>query len=269
MKKFLVLIGVMMVILAGCSSETSNKTSKKKEDKKETIKIACNEFSESVLQLGKSEMEKRGYKVEFVMFDTNILALNAANDGSVDGTFGQHVKFIDTFNNENNGDLKIVKPYTYYTGIGLYSEKYKSLDEIKDGSKIAIMNDAMNMDKGLRMMQDAKLIKLKSGVKSYSLLDIEENPKNIEFVDMEQGQTVRSLGELDGAIVFFTHMSNAGKDVKSYLFRDQDAKEYPIGFFVKEENKNTKWAKDLAESMKEKKVKENIEKKYKDVFIQY
>lgn len=68
-------------------------------------------------------------------------------------------------------------------------EKYKSVDQIPDGAKIAIMNDAMNMDRALKILQIAGLIKLSDKVKdSYSIIDIKENRKKLKIIDMEQAQ---------------------------------------------------------------------------------
>ena len=132
------------------------------------------------------------------------------------------------------------------------------------------MNDAMNMDKGLRMLEDAGLITLdKSKNEQYTLLDIKENPRNIEIIEMDQAQTVKSLEELDGAVVFFTHMRNAGKDYTTYLFRDQDAKDYTIALVVRKGNENAPWAIALAESLRSEEAGKVIKEYFGGVFTIY
>ena len=256
---------VMMLGLLACSSKKQESA----EDKKE-VTVAVTEISEVSLKAAENEFQKRGFKEKLILVDSNVSVLKSVNDGSVDAAMAVHKPFMEKFNKENNGDLVMVQPYTYYTGIGLYSQKYKSLDEIPQKARISIMNDAMNMDKGLRMLEDAELITLdKSKSGQYTILDIKENPKNIEIIEMDQAQTVKSLEELDGAVVFFTHMRNAGKDHTAYLFRDQDAKDYPIALVVKKGNENAPWAKALAESLRSEEATKVINEHFGGVFTVY
>ena len=170
---------VMMLGLLACGSKKQESA----EDKKE-VTVAVTEISEVSLKAAENEFQKRGFKEKLILVDSNVSVLKSVNDGSVDAAMAVHKPFMEKFNKENNGDLVMVQPYTYYTGIGLYSQKYKSLDEIPQKARISIMNDAMNMDKGLRMLEDAGLITLdKSKSGQYTILDIKENPKNIEIIE--------------------------------------------------------------------------------------
>lgn len=255
---------IMTLSLLGC-----NKKETAAEDKKE-ISIAVTEISEVSIKAAADEFQKRGFEEKLVLVDSNVGVLKSVNDGSVDAAMAVHKPFMEKFNKENNGDLVMVEPYTYYTGIGLYSEKYTSLEELPQKARISIMNDAMNMDKGLRMLEDAGLITLDKGKEElYTILDIKDNPKNIEIIEMDQAQTVKTLDELDAGIVFFTHMRNAEKDYNSYLFRDQDAKDYPIALVVKKGNENKPWAKALAESLKSKEAVKVINEYFGGVFTIY
>lgn len=261
-----IVITILVLGLLGCGSKKEEPSS---EEKKE-VSIAVTEISEVSLKAAESEFQNKGFKEKLILVDSNVALLKSINDGSVDAGMAVHKAFMEKFNKENNGDLVMVQPYTYYTGIGLYSEKYKSLDEIPQKARISIMNDAMNMDKGLRMLEDAGLITLdKSKNDQYTLLDIKENPRNIEIIEMDQAQTVKSLEELDGAVVFFTHMRNAGKDYTTYLFRDQDAKDYPIALVVKKGNENAPWAVALAESLRSEEAGKVIKEYFGGVFTIY
>lgn len=152
----------------------------------------------------------------------------------------------------------------------MYSTKYDKIDELPEGAQIAIMNDAMNRDNSLLMMQDAGLIKLSTEKKSgYTALDIVDNPKNFEFVEIEQAQTVRSLEDLDAATCFFTFMFNSGENYKDYLIRDQHAKDFPISLIVKDKNKDTDWAKAINASFTTKESKKGINDHFKGVFTFY
>ncbi|AWH87345.1 MetQ/NlpA family ABC transporter substrate-binding protein [Limnobaculum parvum] len=262
MKKLLAGLSCFLIMLGLTACDNPDKSSEAAK-----LKIACNEVSCAILEPGLGWIKEHGLNVELVMMDNNVNIIKAVNDGSVNAGLGVHSKFMESFNQKNNGKLAMVKPYPFTTGIGLYSDRYKSLDALPDHAKIAIMNDAMNMDRGLRMMQSAGLIELDNSKNTnYSLLDIKKNPKNFEFIDMDQTQTVRSLQDVDAAIVFFTHMRNANKDFRAYLIRDKNANEFPMGLVVLQDNANQPWANTLAEALRSDSVRKGITKNFDGVF---
>lgn len=273
MKKviFGLLVALLAFITVGCSSDdtSSTKNSNDKESAQKTIKVGGTSISEITYKAIKPEFEAMGYETEFVMFDSNPVVLEAVNSGEVDIAIGQHLKFVRSFNDSKGADLDMARPYGYYTGIGLYSEKYSSVSEIPDGAQIAIMNDAMNMDIALSILEEQGLIKLNPKVDTYTVADIVENPKNLKIIDMDQAQTVTALTDMDAATVFFTHMANAGKDPASFIARDSDMINYPLGVIVKKENVEKDWATDFAKCYKIEKVQDEINTAFPGVFTFY
>lgn len=270
MKVFIKFISLLLVTVAliGCDNDKTEKSADTPLPKK--INVATTEISAAILQPGLDWLKQQGLDVNLVIMSGNVNVIRAVNDGSADAALGVHIKFMDSFNSQNHGNLAMVQPYAFTTGIGLYSEKYSSLDQLPDGAKIAIMNDAMNMDRGLRMLNDAGLIELdKQHQGQFSLIDIKENSKHIELIDMNQVQTVRALNDLDAAIVFFTHMKNAGKDFRHYIIRDNDAKDFPMGIVVQQQNAQAPWAKLLAQALLQQPVRDNIAQKFGGVFEYY
>lgn len=236
---------------------------------KEVIRVGVTSVSNITHEAIKEHYEALGYKTETIMFDTNPVLLEAVANGDIDISLGQHKVFVDNFSKTKGPTIQVVKPYGYYTGIGLYSEKYGNIEEIPEGATIAIMNDSMNMNVGLRILEEAGFIKIKEGIESATIADIEENYKHIKIIDMEQQQTVSSLKDVDAATVFFTHMSNAGLDPTSYLVRDNVMINYPMGPIVKEENAEEAWAVDYAKCFKIEEVQEEINEKLPGVFEFY
>lgn len=257
----LLLLCVSVLAIAGCSGGDKG-SGAKNEGKKTEIVIACAETTQALVNAVVPVMAEKGYKVTYKVFDNNKNTLVAANDGSVDGVLVVHKPFMESFNKANNGDLVMLQPYLYTVGMGLYSEKYKSIAEIPDGATIAIMNDAMNMDRGLRILSDAGLIALKQGTDKASVLDIAKNPHNFKFRDMDQTQTVRALADVDASVAFFSHMRNAKKDFKAYLIRDKNPENYPQGVVVKGKNKDAQWAVDLVTAFHSEKVRKFAEEHY-------
>lgn len=275
MKKRLLsgLLAAVMVcsLLIGCGSKTTEDTTETTEatETPEVIKIAGTGISEVFYEAIKEKYEAMGYKTEFIAFDANPVCLEACASGETNVSLGQQVKFAYSFNENNGANLDMVKPYAFFTGIGLYSEKFDSVDAIPEGSQIAVMNDAVNEDIALKLLEEVGLIKLADDVDLVTVADIVENPKKLEIMEMEQAQTVTALTDMAAACCWFTHMSAAGKDAGSYLARESVMVNYPMGVIVKGEDVEAKWAVDMAECFRDPDVQAAISKVYPNVFEFY
>ncbi len=268
-KKFMALLMVMLLSFSMVACGSYDDDSAGSDAEKTEITIACAETTQALVAEIIPVMEEMGYTVKSEVFDNNTNTLVACNDGSVDSVFVVHKPFMESFNEGNDGDLVMLQPYVYTVSMGLFSEKYDSIEDIPDGATIAIPNDAMNMDRALRILENGGLIKLTEGVEQYSITDIAENPKNLEIMDMDQTQTVRSLADTDAAVAFFSHMKNAGKDFNTYLVKDGDPTKYPTAVVVKAENENAQWAIDLNAAFLTEEVKAFAEEYYGGLYEYY
>lgn len=272
----------LSALLMGCqnnSKETNEASSQvsedtqeetKSESKEKVIKIAGTaSVSEVFYEAFKEKYEAMGYQTEFIAFDSNPVCLEACASGETDISLGQQKKFVQSYNANNGADLDMVKPYGMFTGIGLYSEKYESIDDIPDGSQIAVMNDATNEDVSLKILETAGLIKLSDDVEFVTVADITENPKNLEIIEMEQAQTVTALDDMAAACCWFTHMSASGKDPSSYLIRDEVMINYPMGVIANAEDAASDWAVAMAECLRDPEVQAAIDEVFPNVFEFY
>ena len=77
--------------------------------------------------------------------------------------------------------------------------------------KIAIPNDTTNEARALLLLQDKGYIKLKDGVGiTATVLDIAENPKNIQFSEVEAAQLPNLLPDVDYAVINSNYAISAG-----------------------------------------------------------
>lgn len=88
-------------------------------------------------------LEKEGYTVEGTDFSELLTADIALNDGEVDVNVEQHTAYAENFNASYNGDLTPISPIPTVPA-GIFSDTHTSLDEIADGAKVAVPNDASN-----------------------------------------------------------------------------------------------------------------------------
>lgn len=257
MKK--IIMSLVSLILVGFFVLGNQTVILAEEDKKD-ISIVTVEPVEPIINKIAEVMEEKGYNMKVTLVDQYVPIMQAVEDKSVDAGHGVQLKFLNTFNEENNGHITMAKPYPFYSGIGLYSKTIKKIEDLPDKARIAIMNDPSNMDMCLRALRDHGVIELDESKKDqlYTTLEITNNPKNIEFIEADQTQTLKMIDELDGAFVWFEFVANGGMDPKDYVIRNLDGKDYPIAIVVRQEDEDKQWVKDIAEAAHDPKVKEFV-----------
>ena len=146
-------------------------------------------------------LEKEGIKLTLVKFADYTLPNRALNDGEIDINSFQHVAYFKSDCEEHGYDLANVGN-TYIAVMGAYSDKIKSMDELKDGDTIAIPNDPTNGGRALKLVERAGVIKL-DPAKGYipTVRDITENPKNIKFYEVDAGNTPSLIPDVAVSVI--------------------------------------------------------------------
>lgn len=149
----------------------------------------------------KEVAKRRGLDVDVVVFNDYLLPNAALDAGDLDANAFQHKPFLE--NQVKTRGYKIVAiADTIVEPIGLYSLKVKSVAGLPDGASIGIPNDPSNGGRGLLLLQQQGLIKLRDGVGILpSVRDVVANPKKLKFRELDAAQLPRSLPDLDAAII--------------------------------------------------------------------
>ena len=129
---------------------------------------------------------------------------------------------------------------------------------------IAIPNDTTNEARALLLLEDLGIIKLKddAGITA-TPLDIEENPHNIEFNEVEAAQLPNVLRDVDYAVINSNYAIEAGLNpTKDSLGIEGSASAYGNILAVKEGNENTDIIKALKAALESKQVADFITSKY-------
>ena len=262
------LLAVTAIALAGCGSSTP--TPDKAADSKKEIKIGATagphaEVAEAVAK----EAQKQGLNVKVVEFTDYITPDKALASGDIDLNSYQHKPFLDNFNKQNNSDLVPIGK-TILMRMGIYSDKVKDVKDIKDGGIVAIPNDPTNGGRGLVLLEKAGLIKLKDGVGfKATIADIADNPKNLQFKELEAAQLPRSLADVDAAAITMNYVMSAGLDVKKQgIFLE--SKDEPLAVMVlaaRNKDKDDQTYKKIADIFRSEAVKQFIADKYKGTIV--
>lgn len=205
-------------------------------------------------------LEKEGYELEGVDFSDLLTADIALNDGEVDFNVEQHTAYAENFNANYDGDLTPISPIPTVPA-GIYSDNHKSLDEITDGAKIAVPNDASNTSRAYVLLQKAGWIKLDpdADLSTITQDDIIENPYNIEFTEMKSLTIPQSSQDFDYIVITGSIVYNAGIDASTALLTEDILDHLILQVVVKEENKDSAWAKAIVDAYHSDEFKQYLE----------
>ncbi len=255
---------VFTLILSGCSGDSASGSGKK-----ETVKVGVNGSGVPIWEYMKEKAAKEGIEIEIVEFADYVRPNQALADGDIDLNAFQTISYFDSFVEEHNLDLVPIGS-TIIAPMGIYSEKYKSVDDLPNGSKVALPQEATNMGRALLLLQEAGLIQLKEGFDQSQGLDaIKENPKNLEFTPVVAAQTPRVLPDVAASIINNGVAVEAGLvpvDDSIYI-EGAESKPYINIIAAQEKDKDNKTYKKIVELYQEDDVAEHIKKTYKDSLI--
>ncbi|MDP4089325.1 MAG: MetQ/NlpA family ABC transporter substrate-binding protein, partial [Bacillota bacterium] len=204
-----------------------------------------------------------GINLEVVTLDDEGQLNPALDEKQIDANYFQHLPYLESVSKEKGYNF-VVAGKVHVEPIGFYSQKLKSIDDIKDGAKIGIPNNPSNEYRALVLLQSKGLIKLKDGIANYSATpkDIAENPKNLKFVEADAAQLPRSLPDLDGAVINTNIILEAKIDPKTALFREDANSPYANVIVVRKGDENKDEIKKLVQALNSEDVRKFIQDKY-------
>ena len=240
-----------------------------------TITVAASETPHSeILEAAKPILEEEGYDLEVTVFDDYVQPNEVVESGDFDANYFQHIPYLNSFNEEKGTHL-VNAGGIHYEPFGIYPGTKSSLDDIADGDTIAVPNDTTNEARALLLLQDNGIIKLKDGAGLEATVnDIEENPYNVEIVELAAEQVARVAEETSYIVLNGNYALQAGysvsKDALAYETSDSEAaKTYVNVIAVKEGNENSDKIKALVDVLKSDEIKDFINEKYDGAVIPF
>jgi D-methionine transport system substrate-binding protein len=204
-----------------------------------------------------------GLDITVVVFNDYLLPNAALDAGDLDANAFQHKPFLE--NQIKSRGYKITPvAETIVAPIGLYSKKVKSLGEIKDGASIGIPNDPSNGGRALLLLQAQNEIKLKDGVGVLpTVLDVIENPKKLQFREIDAAQLPRSLDDLDAAVINTNYAVPAGLTPGKDSIAIESPVNNPYNNFiaVRERDREAVWVPKLVHAYQNDSIRQLIKEK--------
>lgn len=265
------LLGALLVVgtLTGCgtkdvTAKEENKTAA--EDKKITVAASATPHDE-ILTEAKKILEKEGYELDVTVFNDYVQPNTVVESGEFDANYFQHTPYLENFNSERKTNI-VSAGKIHYEPLGIYGGTKKSLDDVAEGDKIAVPNDATNEARALLLLEDNGIIKLKedAGINA-TINDIEENIKNVQIEELEAAQIPRLTKEMAYLVLNGNYALEAGysvsKDALAYEEADSEAAQtYANIIAVKSGNENEAKIKKLVEVLQSDEIKDFINEKY-------
>lgn len=256
MKKFIALLLVALLVI-GTGSALA--TEKKK------IVIGATPLPHAmVLEFIKPDFEALGYELEINVATDYYIFNPATSAGDTDANYFQHFPFLNEYNSTAKEADKLVAAFgVHYEPMGLFPGKAKTLEEVKEGSTIAVPNDPSNLTRSLLILQQAGWITLPENAfaKGATVADIIENKYNLKISEMNSELIPNSLEDVDFAIINGNHAIAAGfsSAADALLVEASDGevgKLYTNVVAVKAADADAKWVKDLQSVLLTQKVKD-------------
>ncbi|MBQ0000610.1 MAG: metal ABC transporter substrate-binding protein [Clostridiales bacterium] len=239
-----------------------------KEGNGETIKIAASPIPHAeILEKAAEILAEHGYVLDIVEFEDYVQPNLVVESGEFDANYVEHVPYLNSFNEEQGTHL-VDAGQIHYEPFGIYPGKKADLADIAVGDRIAVPNDTTNEARALLLLQDNGLLKLADDAGlTATVNDIEENPYDIEFVELEAAQVARVINEVEYVVLNGNYALEAGfsvgKDSIAYEASDSiAAKTYVNIIVVYEGHENDDKIQALVSVLRSDEIKNSIEETY-------
>ncbi|WP_152208245.1 MetQ/NlpA family ABC transporter substrate-binding protein [Marinobacter changyiensis] len=221
-----------------------------------------------ILEFIKPDLKEQGVDLEIKVFTDYVQPNVQVSQFGMDANFFQHQPYLTEFN-DGRGTSLVSVVGVHVEPFGAYSSKIESLDDLKDGDTVAIPNDPTNGGRALLLLQKAGLIKLKDSSKiTATPRDIAENPKNLEFYELEAATLPRILDQVELAMINTNYALEAGLNPNEDALIIEGSDSPYVNILVsREDNKDSEAMQKLAAALTSDAVRGYIEENYKGAVV--
>ena len=260
------------------AEEAKAETTEASGDKKITVGATPVPHAEILDNIVKEVLAEDGWELETVVFSDYVLPNTSLEEGELDANYFQTLGYMNQQNSDAGLHLKAVAG-VHIEPMGIYSQKYKSLEELPDGAAIGIPNDPDNGERGIDLLVQKGLLTSKGGfgtdanyTEDSLTNDAEANPHGYVITPLEAASLPLSLPDLDAATINGNYALEAGLpsqypalDIEE--FDDETTIKRTNFLVVKEGNENSDKTQALIKALNSDKVQKYIDDTYKGAVI--
>lgn len=225
-----------------------------------TLEVAAVQSPMTDVVEAAAEAIEDGYEIDLVEVSDYVTANVIVNDGDIDANFSQHVPYMETFNEGNDGTLVGVQP-VYNFVIAFYSQTIDDIADLPQGGTVAIPDDASNRGRALKLLADEDIITLDAGVDPYesTVDDITENPLNLEFLEVGISVLNQAYEEVDLLFQWPSHIAALGLNPQDDGLITELDDDFALHLVVREEDAEIPAVEALKAAFSSDQVREVIE----------
>ncbi|MBD8070431.1 MetQ/NlpA family ABC transporter substrate-binding protein [Bacillus sp. PS06] len=279
MKKFLsllFLVGLVFSLVACGTANEDENTGTGEEAGDEPVELvvgASNVPHAEILEEAQPLLKEKGIDLKIVPFQDYILPNKALADKEIDANYFQHIPYLNSQIADNNYEFTNAGGI-HIEPIGVYSKKYKSLDELPDGALVIMSSSVPDHGRILTMLQDQGLLTLRSDLEdttTATIEDIAENPKNLEFkTDVEAAllPQVYNQDEGDAVLINTNYAIDAGLNpLEDAIALEGSESPYVNVIAVRTGDENREEILTLIEVLRSEEIQSFITEKYKGAVV--
>ncbi|EEH63277.1 NLPA lipoprotein [Gleimia coleocanis DSM 15436] len=205
---FFAATAVAALTLSACGG-TADKAAETTEGGVQVVKVAASPSPHAeILQFIDDNLAaEAGIDLEIIEYSDYVIPNEVLVSGEVDANFFQTLPYLEE-QGPKLGLKGTAGKGVHLEPLGLYSAKVKDVKELKDGAVIGIIADTVNQARALRLLESEGFVELpKSGdVNIHTVKKL----KNFEWREVEGAQLVRSLQDVDAAVINGNYAQEGG-----------------------------------------------------------
>ena len=199
-------------------------------------------FTEAILP----SLEKIGYTASLVYYNDFTSPNIALAQNEIDLNIFQHYAYLNSFKFENDLALSAISEIPTIS-MGIYSHRYKTINELNTGITVSIPSDSTNLARALRVLESADIIRLNPFIdKSKATInDISFNPRRIRIVPIEAHNLVEALRLNDLSVINGNFAISNGLNPSDALYNETLAENYINVIAVRTEDLSAQFVRDI------------------------
>ena len=215
--------GVVLLSAAALTGCGLTQASSADEDRTITFIVTESEPYQEPTEIAKELLAEEGWDLQ-PTYVTDIVQPNqVVSEAEYDANFFQHAAYLRQFNADNG--TQVEPAFTVYDApAGVFSLTHDSLDHLPSGATISLPVDRSNNGRAIALLASEGLVEIDDAVPTTELSQesITDNPKNLQFVEIDQQSSAQTLPDVDAGFSTVRFQAEAGYDVDDTMLAFED-----------------------------------------------
>lgn len=219
---------VAVLSLTGCGLAGANT-----QDQTISMVVTENAPFQEPTEIAKELLAEEGWELE-TTYVTDIIQPNyTVSNGEYDVNFFQNLTYLRQFNSDHDLDLEPIF-FMFEQPSGIYSSQYNSLEELPQGASVALPVDTANNGRGIQLLARAELIEIDEtkDVVELSVNDIQDNPRDLEFVEVDQQSVATVYDDVDAVFGFARLLAEIDVQPEEALIIEDEEEALPFAMTI-------------------------------------